>query len=532
MKSSFLALVLPVLVALIAPSSTEAALQARNIKLPANAPARLQAVRQFYNTSFTQYLKYAKGADELFPLSKGPQNNFLGGWGATMVDSLSTSYLLGFPNFVKTAEDWMVNRVDYSKTFTDEISIFETTIRHVGGLLSAYELGGKKNKALVNQAVIVADKLLDGWDNTDAPFNILVNWNSTSRPKDRTNDATANLAEAGTLLMEFSRLSLYSGNTVYVQLATRAMNTLVGLKQTFPGLTGQTFYLHNNTPASDFTNFGGGADSYYEYLAKVPLLLGTQNGTNNATKYLQTWVDGVKSGIKYLVQSPQGHKDLYFVADYSDGKIIPESGHLQAYISGNWMLGAKMIGNDEIFQWGLKLAKSYYHTYNATASGIGPEGWTFKLQDGTTNGQPYEYTSFSQRTGFYITSPSYNLRPEMVESLFYAWRLTGEPIWLDYIWDAFNAVRAHCTSPIGAAAAIDSVSKKRPALVDNLQSFYFAELMKYFGLAFSDPSVGSLDKYVFNTEAHPFEYTFTNLSSSINVGTIPKPLFQSSVTPL
>lgn len=76
------------LVACLATGS-HAGLQAPNIKLPANAPARLQAVKDFYNTTFSAYLKYAKGADELFPLSKKPQNNYLGGWGASMVDSIT-----------------------------------------------------------------------------------------------------------------------------------------------------------------------------------------------------------------------------------------------------------------------------------------------------------------------------------------------------------------------------------------------------------------------------------------------------------
>ncbi|KAK0543005.1 hypothetical protein OC846_006559 [Tilletia horrida] len=498
--------------------------------MPANAPARLQAVKDFYNTTFSAYLKYAKGADELFPLSKKPQNNYLGGWGASMVDSITTSYLLGFNDFAKVAEDWMVNHVDYTKTDQSQISVFETTIRHVAGLVSAYELGGKKNTALIKQATVLADELLDAWDNTNAPYNTLVDWNGPSRPQDRTDGALAGIAEAGTLFLEFTRLSQYSGNSVYAQLVTRAENTLVGLKQTFPGLTGQEFFIHNNTPATDFTNFGGGADSYYEYLLKIPLLLGSQKGTN-ATRYLQTWVDGVKSGIKYLIQSPQGHPDLYWMADYTNGQIIPESGHLQAYIAGNWMLGGKALGNNEIFQWGLKLAKSYYHTYNATASGIGPEGWTFKLKDGSLNGQSYTNDAFSQKSGFSISSPPYNLRPEVIESLFYAWRLTGDPKWLDYIWDAFQSIKAHCSAPGGWAAAIDDVSKAKPALVDNLQSFFFAELAKYFGLAFSDPSIGSLDKYVFNTEAHPFQYSFVNMSSQVKIGTIPKPLFQSRVTP-
>lgn len=36
------------------------------------------------------------------------------------------------------------------------------------------------------------------------------------------------------------------------------------------------------------------------------------------------------------------------------------------------------------------------------------------------------------------------------------------------------------------------------------QSFWIAETLKYFYLAFSPPDVIDLDKYVLNTEAHPF----------------------------
>lgn len=33
--------------------------------------------------------------------------------------------------------------------------------------------------------------------------------------------------------------------------------------------------------------------------------------------------------------------------------------------------------------------------------------------------------------------------------------------------------------------------------------FFFAEVMKYLYLTFEDPSVVSLDQFVFNTESHP-----------------------------
>ena len=45
-------------------------------------------------------------------------------------------------------------------TVDAHVSLFETTIRHVGGLLSAYELSGKQNYTLVQKAEQVAQQLV------------------------------------------------------------------------------------------------------------------------------------------------------------------------------------------------------------------------------------------------------------------------------------------------------------------------------------------------------------------------------------
>ena len=42
-------------------------------------------------------------------------------------------------------------------------SVFESTIRYVGGMLSAYELTDKKYPVLVKQAATLADKLSAAW---------------------------------------------------------------------------------------------------------------------------------------------------------------------------------------------------------------------------------------------------------------------------------------------------------------------------------------------------------------------------------
>ena len=39
--------------------------------------------------------------------------------------------------------------------------------------------------------------------------------------------------------------------------------------------------------------------------------------------------------------------------------------------------------------------------------------------------------------------------------------------------------------------------------LDQCESFWMAETLKYFYLIFSEPGLLSLDEWVFNTEAHP-----------------------------
>lgn len=67
----------------------------------------------------------------------------------------------------------------------------------------------------------------------------------------------------------------------------------------------------------------------------------------------------------------------------------------------------------------------------------------------------------------------------------------------------FNAVQRHTLSEFGNSA-IDDVTKTAPELLDQEESFWLAETLKYFFLLFSEEDVLSLDEWVLNTEAHPF----------------------------
>lgn len=69
---------------------------------------------------------------------------------------------------VMDLEDVFEDALNYLPTnysSTKPISVFETNIRHLAGLLSAYELSGKKHKVLLDRARELGEKLLPAFDN-------------------------------------------------------------------------------------------------------------------------------------------------------------------------------------------------------------------------------------------------------------------------------------------------------------------------------------------------------------------------------
>ena len=97
------------------------------------------------------------------------------------------------------------------------------------------------------------------------------------------------------------------------------------------------------------------------------------------------------------------------------------------------------------------------------------------------------------------------LRPETVESLFYMYRFTKDKKYRDWGWQIFMAFMKYTKIEGGGFSSINNVkSPGNPGFKDKLESFFLAETLKYLFLLFSDdPQLIPLDKYVFNSEAHP-----------------------------
>lgn len=228
---------------------------------------KANAVRDSFKKSYAAYKKYCYGHDELEAHSLKCDDSFLGGWGASLVDAMSTAQVMGltdvFDDGVKK-----IGETDYTKTSLDKISFFETTIRHLGGLLSAYDLNGRKDKVLLDQASTLATRLARAWvGDNPAPFNSLLDWNQGPHPNTSTD---AIVAETGTNILEFDRLSKFTGNKTYLELATKSMKATINMKPLpFDHLNSMGINPRNGKPkGTDLVTWGGGTDSFFEYEIK------------------------------------------------------------------------------------------------------------------------------------------------------------------------------------------------------------------------------------------------------------------------
>lgn len=103
-----------------------------------------------------------------------------------------------------------------------------------------------------------------------------------------------------------------------------------------------------------------------------------------------------------------------------------------------------------------------------------------------TGGSPptAEQIAFYDLNGYYITAADYVLRPEVLESNFYAWRVTGDVKYLDRAASAIKSFQEYLSvkkadGTVGGYAGIDDVNNKESSRIDDTESFWFAEVLKY-----------------------------------------------------
>jgi mannosyl-oligosaccharide alpha-1,2-mannosidase len=86
--------------------------------------------------------------------------------------------------------------------------------------------------------------------------------------------------------------------------------------------------------------------------------------------------------------------------------------------------------------------------------------------------------AFYQEHGYYIIAPEFVLRPEVLESNFYAFRVTGNPVYLERARRSIASFNTYLSTETGFAGIYD-VDDSRTRKMDKMESFWFAEVLKY-----------------------------------------------------
>lgn len=78
------------------------------------------------------------------------------GWGASAADALSTAIVMGIPDIVNEIVDHVAT-INWAVSYDNEaVSLFETTIRYLGGMLSGYDFlkGPRANLIDVSEVLV------------------------------------------------------------------------------------------------------------------------------------------------------------------------------------------------------------------------------------------------------------------------------------------------------------------------------------------------------------------------------------------
>ena len=231
---------------------------------------RLQTVKEAFTHSWNGYREHAWLKDEVAPVTGGFRNTF-GGWGASLVDTLDTLWIMGMNAEFEEAVA-AVSNIDFGVAEQLPLNIFETTIRYLGGLLGAYDISGGKYPVLLSKAIELGEMLYAAFDTPNRMP--ITRWNGD----DETSQAEALertlVAEIGSLSLEFTRLSQLSGDMKYFD-AIQRITDVFDKQQNRTNLPGMWPVLVNartqEFSRDTFFTLGGMADSLYEYLPKVCL---------------------------------------------------------------------------------------------------------------------------------------------------------------------------------------------------------------------------------------------------------------------
>ncbi|KAG1885838.1 glycoside hydrolase [Suillus subluteus] len=457
------------------------------------------------------------GDDEYHPISHAGSNlTKAGGIGYTVADSIDTMIIMGLEDEYQRARAWVADKLSFERDANFNTFKFETTIRVLGGLLSAYHLSGEDPVFLEKAEELGTSRILPVFETESGLPLSLINLALREGVPDRDNNGYVSTAEASTLQLEFRYLAYLTDEDTYWEKPEKAMAVLRA-SATPSGLVSIFVDPKMGRYQTSSIRLGSRGDSYYEYLLinQTELVYREMYATAMTGIHTHLVQRGLSSQLLYIAElNPERTQNGEI-----GWRLTPKQDHLVCFLGGSLtMLGATTSGalvhnvsipprTDELTEqgerdWltGVELINTCMATHD-TQTGLAPEIAHFRiLGDGVDNSiaPADQYIKGARPNAPPPFDARYILRPETVESIFIAFRLTGDPKYRDYGWAIFQAIEKHCRIPTGGYASVINVDQVPMEYDDKMETF-----LMYLYLLFADSSVLPLNEYVFNTEAHP-----------------------------
>ncbi len=420
-------------------------------------PTQQLAIRVRHDTkrSWDAYRDYAWGKDVLLPLSNSGMNWYEESLNISPIDAFSTLVLTGLTEDADQVLRYVADSVFFNKDFNAKV--FEVNIRVLGGLLSMYQLSG--DRRILEKAVDFGNRLMPAFRSATGIPHYWVNLETGVAE-----GSVVNVAEAGTYLLEMGMLSYFTGDPVYYQAAKRSSRAIFDRRSEI-GLVGEVIHIETGEWINPTSHICAGTDSYYEYLYKGWLLFGDP-------ELKEMWDASIEAVLKYLPEEIDGR--VWY------GRVNMYTGEHTSSVVTLW----------DAFMPALLAVSGHIHEAAELQ-----ESWDWLWRKNGLEPMIYDYKIDS------ILNPEYDLNPEIIESAWYLWELTGEQRYIEMIKGYYADLMEFCSTDVAFTAIKDVVTGEQR---DYMATYFLAETLKYLYLAFAGQEMYNLETVVFSTEAHPY----------------------------
>lgn len=379
--------------------------------------------------SWSQYVKYASGMDELFPLSQSGHNLNEYSMVLTPLSAYQTLKYAGLTEEATQCANIIKNKLDLD--LDQEVDFYDIVKNVLGGLISIYETNN--DPWFLEKAVKLAEKL-------DPVFkgNLGMPYQKINLKTGKVNGENASPEGAAGFLIEYYKLSQLTAKSKYYEQAMNAISNLFA-KQSKINLIGSQINIRNGIWSNPEAMIFGGSKGLERALLTMASFSSDEELRSIAIKHMNAILkylpETTSSGLWYEVSNMNLGTQVNAVFSLGGG-----------YFPGMLYLNDKVKDGDKLFESYLRLWFEY---------GIAPDQMDYKT--------------------FRIASASYLLRGEPLESCLIMSRLGSERAYRAGN-NMYFSISKFCKTDSGFSALKDVRNLEK---MDEMDYYLFSQTLKF-----------------------------------------------------